>query len=286
MWNESDGHTCLESKKRKKISNCDFQCILSYNVIDSNSAEFVIHVWSGSYDYSPLLQRLGLLKRLGFNEFENCKHTGYKCMYQSLGEINRNDPRREFNNSIFYEKFRKFANNIQEIFNKMRELDKILYDAGIKLPYENLSIGKTQLTVKDEKLYVEGEHYDIYKDIRNIVKQAGNEVFIIDAYPDEKLYELYIDEIPKNVKIKFLTNKPQGKFESVTKLKQQNKSIVLEVKKHNKIHDRVIIVDNKCWIIGTSIKDAGKKPTYLIKFNNRDGMYTLYDSYFQKGVLL
>jgi hypothetical protein len=38
-----------------------------------------------------------------------------------------------------------------------------------------------------------------------------------------------------------------------------------EVRHSKEIHDRIIVVDGEdCWLIGASIKDGGKKPTYLI----------------------
>jgi hypothetical protein len=37
------------------------------------------------------------------------------------------------------------------------------------------------------------------------------------------------------------------------------------VKKSKDLHDRLIFIDDQiCWIFGSSIKDGGKKPTYLI----------------------
>lgn len=36
-----------------------------------------------------------------------------------------------------------------------------------------------------ENIYGVGEQYDVYKDLKNIVKSASKEVFIVDTYPDE-----------------------------------------------------------------------------------------------------
>jgi hypothetical protein len=39
----------------------------------------------------------------------------------------------------------------------------------------------------------------------------------------------------------------------------------IEVKRHGKLHDRYIILNDRCWIIGSSLKDAGKKMFTMIK---------------------
>ena len=42
---------------------------------------------------------------------------------------------------------------------------------------------------------------------------------------------------------------------------------VLELRKSDSIHDRVIFIDRYvCWLLGQSVKDAAKaKPTYLVQ---------------------
>lgn len=139
---------------------------------------------------------------------------------------------------------------------------------------------------KSEWIYDKGENYDIYKDIKSIVKKAKKEIFIVDCYPDESIYDLYMDDISNSVEIKFLTNHPKGKFLQVTHLWMKNPNKKLDIKK-GEIHDRAIFVDNnECWILGASIKDAGNKPTYLIKIKNNDKMYSIYSEIFKRGQII
>ncbi|HUN86360.1 MAG TPA: hypothetical protein VMU48_18420 [Terracidiphilus sp.] len=40
----------------------------------------------------------------------------------------------------------------------------------------------------------------------------------------------------------------------------------LELRTSNQIHDRLILIDDRVWFIGQSIKDAAKKkPTYIVE---------------------
>ncbi len=285
----NDGHTCLSSREVGRKSVGDFNLVLSFNILSQTEGEFVIHVWSNSYDYSPHIQRLELLEKIGFTRFASCSFTGNECYYQVLGKVKRLMVGGEENEmAAYHQRFNQFADKLQEIFDSMRKLDKMLSEAGIKLPYSDMSLRQTDVVENNDVIIInKGEQYNVYKKVNLLVKQAKREVFIVDVYPDESLFELYLDDIPNNVSIKFLTNKPKGKFNSVAALWKSNLKKNIEIKLSDKIHDRLLFVDDECWIIGSSFKDAGKKkPTYIIKFNDKDLMYSIYIDLFNEGNLL
>jgi hypothetical protein len=39
----------------------------------------------------------------------------------------------------------------------------------------------------------------------------------------------------------------------------------IEVRRHAKLHDRYLIFNDRCWLIGSSLKDAGKKALNVIE---------------------
>lgn len=185
--------------------------------------------------------------------------------------------------------------NISDVFKKLKEKNVFIpFQNGYILHRDVLKELDNEFS-EDEKeihedrfewIYDKGENYDIYIDIRKIVKKAETEVFIVDGYPDENIYHLYLDDIPDEVSIKFLTHRSQGKFLNVTQLWMKNPKKKLDIKK-GEIHDRAIFVDNnECWVLGASIKDAGNKPTYLIKIQNKDKMYSIYSEIFNRGAKL
>ncbi len=57
------------------------------------------------------------------------------------------------------------------------------------------------------------------------------------------------------------------KFKDYMKKMQREIGIPIEVKINNKIHDRYIISGDKCWSIGSSIKDFGNKDTIIREIN-------------------
>ncbi len=134
-----------------------------------------------------------------------------------------------------------------------------------------------------EKAYSHKEEYDMYKDLKEIFNNAKKEIFIVDSYVDETLYSLYIEDIPKKIKVRILTKKPSPTFIQVgTKLVKKRP---LEIVDSSSIHDRYIFVDDECWTIGSSLKDAAKsKPTTLVQLSTAsDVLYTMYEEFWEKG---
>lgn len=142
------------------------------------------------------------------------------------------------------------------------ELMKLLVEEGFKVEGFEVQLAKKE---PREKVYDKGQVYDFYTDIREITKNARVEVLVMDAYADEDLLVLYLDKIPLNVKIRILTNKPQGNFIQIAKKFKTKPKIDFEVRQSKDCHDRLFFVDDSCWVIGQSLKDAAKKPTYLVK---------------------
>jgi hypothetical protein len=49
----------------------------------------------------------------------------------------------------------------------------------------------------------------------------------------------------------------------------------------NGVHDRVVFADDKCWVIGQSIRDAAvKRPTYIVERSGAGSMKDIYESLF------
>jgi len=286
-----EGHIGLSNEKLEEASSEHFRMALSYLEKDTSTGYFVIHIYSSTFDYSRYLQRSNagrthayrknFLERLGFTHYSSCNILGGECYFKVIEEVNREqflkDPiaymRR---NAIIRRRFRKFASQIGDIYKKMREIDQMLFDAGFELPWKDLKLAPIDYG-KEEKVYPKGHMYDFYKDIRDITKDVKNEVFVIDAYVDEELLNLYLEKIPLGVKIRILTNKPQGNFITVAKKFKVKPNVDFQVRKSKDCHDRLFFIDNKCWVMGQSVKDAGKKPTYLVKIEGYDLFRKIFD---------
>lgn len=107
-----------------------------------------------------------------------------------------------------------------------------------------------------------GAIHDAYVEIKKIAQQTSKSICIVDPHIDNTIFEVLktIPEVP--IKIDLLTFRIYGAdFSHECNLfKTQHKSYSVEIRTTNEFHDRFIVVDkNRCWHIGASIKDAGKK---------------------------
>ena len=115
------------------------------------------------------------------------------------------------------------------------------------------------------QVYGVGEAYKFHLDLVKKLSEVRESVFIIDPYFDAKNFDLYIPFIPANVKVRILLKDYTNPFMTVLRKFRASEAANLEVRESQDIHDRILFIDGKCWVIGQSIKDAAmKKPTYVI----------------------
>ena len=151
---------------------------------------------------------------------------------------------------------RKFMSSNSQIFErltnveyKLLEHDKKFDEIFNQLQYEE--------NIK-QKIFFEGQIYDAYSLVIDIIKRAKSKIMIIDNYIDDSILKILVKK-NKNVEVVILTSKNSN----ISKLDIQkfNKEYpILKVAKTDKFHDRFIIIDNKeLYHCGASIKDLGKK---------------------------
>lgn len=110
----------------------------------------------------------------------------------------------------------------------------------------------------NQKIFFEGQIYDAYSLIVDIIKTAENKILIIDNYIDDSILKM-ISKKNKNVEVIIVT----AQNNNLTKLdihKFNKQYPTLKVIRTNKFHDRFIVIDNQTlYHIGASLKDLGKK---------------------------
>ena len=108
-----------------------------------------------------------------------------------------------------------------------------------------------------EGIFFDGQIYDAYEFISGLIKSAKKRIILIDNYVDETVLTM-MDKREQNVSGTIYTSSisPQLQLD-LTKHNAQYPPI--EIKPFNKAHDRFLIVDDKVYHIGASLKDLGKK---------------------------
>jgi hypothetical protein len=150
------------------------------------------------------------------------------------------------------------VNSLHSVFDASAELDALLPD--IESALEIIAEAEIQ------GLYEPGEDYAFYRDLSFLLLAASRDILIVDAYIDEKVFNLYVTKVSSSATVRILSNKIDYNSQTVARMYVNNRP--LEMRSSADVHDRTIFIDERGWVIGQSIKDAArKKPTYLIELN-------------------
>ena len=174
-------------------------------------------------------------------------------------------------------KFRQWATSVLKNYIQngfVINSDKITNDRFVYLENE-VTILKSQVKnisnsledksfTKKQGIFYDGEIFDAYVFINDLIKTALNEIILIDNYIDETVFTLF-SKYP-NIKIKIytanITKQLKLDFEKYSK---QYKNI--ELFEFKSSHDRFLIIDKKeTYHLGASLKDLGKKWFAFSKF--------------------
>jgi len=159
--------------------------------------------------------------------------------------------------------FRQWANNVlkdyllkgyainqrvDRIENDMHSMKKTLGEIQLKL---NTSLPAEQ------GIFYEGQVFDAYVLVSEIIKSAKKSIILIDNYIDESVLIL-LSKRNKDVSATIYTKSIPKQLELDLKKHNQQYSKI-EIKAFAKSHDRFLIIDNETvYHIGASIKDLGK----------------------------
>ena len=173
--------------------------------------------------------------------------------------------------SIRGTQFRQWANKVlkeyllrgyavnQRINQLEDKMDRRFADYDRKIENLNEQVDffvKTSLPPK-EKLFFDGQLFDAHVLMSRLVESAEKRIVLIDNYVDQSVLTLLL--------------KRKKDVEATIYTMQMSSSFKLDLQKHNaqyppvavniyaKAHDRFLIVDDKVYHVGASVKDLGKK---------------------------
>lgn len=160
--------------------------------------------------------------------------------------------------------------NIMDAFVEMRKFLMIngqLFERLTNVEYKLLEHDRKFDKVFDQlqneenikqKIFFEGQIYDAYSLIIDIIKKANKKILIIDNYIDDSVLKMFTKK-NKNVEVVILTSE-KSNIQKIDIQKFNKEYPIIKVARTNKFHDRFIVIDNKeMYHLGASIKDLGKK---------------------------
>ena len=109
----------------------------------------------------------------------------------------------------------------------------------------------------NQNIFFDGQIYDSYSFVNDLIKFAKSEIVLIDNYIDDTVFTLFSKYPNINFTIYTSTISKQLKLD-FEKYSKQYKNISLKTFKSS--HDRFLIIDKKeIYHLGASLKDLGKK---------------------------
>ena len=151
---------------------------------------------------------------------------------------------------------RKILINNAQVFERLTNVEYKLLEHDKKFE-EVFNQFQIQENVK-QKIFFDGQVYDSFSIIVDLVKKAEKEIILIDNYVDTDTLNI-LTKKARNVNIKIYTKKETTlTSKDINKFNTQYPK--LEIEYTDKFHDRFLILDRKyIYHIGASLKDLGKK---------------------------
>lgn len=131
------------------------------------------------------------------------------------------------------------------------------YDSKIKSLNEQVDFFVKTSLPPAEKVFFDGQLFDAHILMSRLIESAENRIVLIDNYIDLSVLEL-LSKRKANVSAKIYTLQVSRTFrQDIQSYNSQYSPI--EVKLYTKAHDRFLILDDKVYHVGASVKDLGKK---------------------------
>lgn len=158
---------------------------------------------------------------------------------------------------------RSFLMNNAHVFQRLEAVEhhQLLLQKHLSEHDKKFEEVLTRLDDKDsepiEGFFFEGQIFDAYTLISDLIRKATTRIILIDNYVDDRI-------------LKVLTKRKEGVAATIytdPRHSQINNDLCrhnaqyppIEVRNCTNVHDRFLIIDNTVYFIGGSIKDLGKK---------------------------
>jgi hypothetical protein len=230
------------NRNRKRFPN-DFMFILTKNEINLMVSQNVI----------PSKQHLGGAMPYAFTEQG----------VANISSIINNDEAIEINIQIMraFVAMRKFISKNADLFLRLGHVERKQIEHKVEI---NNKINKIFEIIENKNIkpskgiFFNGQIFDAYKFVSDLVRSAKESITLIDNYIDDSVLTLF-SKRNKRVKVNIFTRELSKQLDLDLK-KYNSQYFPIEIKEFKNSHDRFMIIDNKeVYHFGASLKDLGKK---------------------------
>jgi hypothetical protein len=146
------------------------------------------------------------------------------------------------------------------------EWERRTYHHGMLGRLQELEKALSQPGLADEIFVSQDRPFTAKSQVRELLAAAETRVTIVDAYVGLGTLDCLRDVTHP---IRVLTGQKPASIENGFDRALRHftaEQHEIEVRQHPKLHDRYLSFNERCWLIGSSLKDAGKKAFNLIEF--------------------
>lgn len=152
---------------------------------------------------------------------------------------------------------RKYMILNASVFQRIENVEQKQLQTDLKIDYILNALEDKSGSPK-QGIYFNGQIFDAWVFISELIKSAEKSLILIDNYVDESVLNLFLNR-KENVMAKIYTANLTASLK--TDLVKHNKQYSpIEINVYENAHDRFLIIDEKyVYHIGASLKDLGKK---------------------------
>ena len=202
----------------------------------------------------------GKTYKTGFYNLDAILSVGYRVNSRQATRF------RQWANTVLKEYLIKGLSFNARLLQLSADIDRRLTTHAIKLNEHECQLKEQSKKIEffiqsslppKQGIFFDGQIYDAYSFVAELVRSAKRRIVLIDNYIDDTVLTLL--------------SKREAGVEAVIYTGKISKQLQLDIDKHNaqyppvevrtfsKAHDRFLIIDEKVYLIGASIKDLGKK---------------------------
>lgn len=168
---------------------------------------------------------------------------------------------------------RRFMANSSLVLNRINEVEvkQLIYQKDADEKFDKIFTYISEHEEVSQKIFFEGQIYDAFSLLTELIAEAKKEIVLIDNYVDVETLNILAKK-QENVKVQIYTVKRTRLSQAdINNFNQQYPALGVDYTEE--FHDRFLIIDGTlAYHVGASLKDAGKKCFAINRIEDRENI--------------
>ena len=168
---------------------------------------------------------------------------------------------------------RRFMANSSLVLNRINEVEvkQLIYQKDADEKFDKIFTYISEHEEVSQKIFFEGQIYDAFSLLTELIAKAKKEIVLIDNYVDVGTLNILAKK-QENVKVQIYTVKRTRLSQAdINNFNQQYPALGVDYTEE--FHDRFLIIDGTlAYHVGASLKDAGKKCFAINRIEDRENI--------------